>query len=688
MQEPILRNVGGQAVPGGGPPLKPLSTVIAQEKYDPDSELAAHLEAERDRLAESRRVYRWADKDRKVENGIDASLVIALPERTITESDKKPRRVVIRESDRNAPEWKEAEFGLRRIRLRSWAEIATLQEAITHIGNDESEHIDNAKVREAARGLIAVRLLESGHLNLADSRERLREGAWLADPFLAFESGQLVGTDLGILGPNDEFTPIINGPFLKQLYLYDMQLAHTRAFEMVNHNPIARQIIALTVNFTLGKGVKVQAANPRVQELWDEFWDNAKMESRLRTWLWDLSWQGELFCRFMPTGSGSLHARELDGSTVWEIVTNPDDIEEVYYYHQQYQTPYQIYTNRGIESQRYIVRQVPAWEVEHIKLNVSSGEKRGRSDLYPLMTWLKRVKDVYNAIVVRIQEEASHSWEVIVHGTDQDAQAIADDPKHQTPPPPGSLFIHNEAVEWRPMSLVAGQVASAARSIGEQLLGIIAVGANFPPEWLSFRGTAATRASALTAAEPATKHLEGRQRLIERLLQSIRDRLEVQWRTHLKLPESEVKRATIRVMMQMVKDMRWTDLVQVLKSIVTGKGLSYMTDVDTTIEITFPEIKTENRKEKMADILTALAAGSMTHRRASNMVNAELSITEYDYDVEMAERKEEEAAGLGLPVQMGGDDIRTPMTDPDDERPPQSGSDEDARRYRDNADEL
>ena len=59
-----------------------------------------------------------------------------------------------------------------------------------------------------------------------------------------------------------------------------------------------------------------------------------------------LARDGELMVRTYvdKTGlNGDVIVRAIDPSTVWEIVTDPEDIENVYYYHQQFATQYQVF---------------------------------------------------------------------------------------------------------------------------------------------------------------------------------------------------------------------------------------------------------------------------------------------------------------------------------------------------------
>ncbi len=236
------------------------------------------------------------------------------------------------------------------------------------------------------------------------------------------------------------------------------------------------------------------------------------------------TWQGELFHHFVEKVDGFVTMRMWDPSTVWEVVTDPEDFDHVYYYHRQFPTPYQLWTSGTIPISKYIIQQVPPTQVQHIKINISSQEKRGRSDLLPAMPWLKRFNDFYNGTVVKAMLEANLVYIVKVHGDQNDVNTIAADPNFTTLPPPGGMWIENEAVELKPISsqLTAGRGSSG---IGQQLAAIIATSLNLPSEYFNIESGGAARATALVRTDPAVKTIEDRQQTLKETLEDIYDRV-------------------------------------------------------------------------------------------------------------------------------------------------------------------
>ncbi len=399
---------------------------------------------------------------------------------------------------------------------------------------------------------------------------------------------------------NNEFLPMLIGPFSRQLYLFDYLDMHRKAFEAVNHNPIARQIVNITSSFVIGKGVTAEFDDDQMQEVWDQFVEDNDFYHKLRRWSDELSIYGELMIRFAwEQRLKKSRVVSIDPATVWEIVTEPADIEKVYFYHQQYPTPYnQIVTAPGVPMQRYIIDQIPGGQVVHQKINVTSGEKRGRSDLFSILGWLKRVKDYYTAEIVRAQGAASFLWDDTVLGSDSDVLTYAASVK-ANPPQPGQVFVHNQSVTRQWMG-PTGRGGPNLANVSEGLMNLVGVGAGVPKEYLGITVQGA-RATALVATEPAAKRFEDRQYTFEHLLTMLKNKLG----QSAGIPKSR------------------------------REG-----------EFTFPSIATEDRSSKLKDIALGESMAWWSKRTAGVIAAKEMNITTYDYDNEADEIAKELPEGI------------------------------------------
>ena len=322
--------------------------------------------------------------------------------------------------------------------------------------------------------------------------------------------------------PDQEYIPMMGGPWAKQLYLHQYLDMHAKAFEAFNHNPWAHQLIMLTTYFTLGRGIDHTCNNVDLDEELREFTDRTEFYARFENMMTDCWWAGEIFIEWYDDDGerGRTDFRTADPSTIWEVVTDPEDIRKVYYYHQQYSTPMQMYTKPNMPQLKYVIRQIPANQISHFKLNVSEYEKRGRTDLFSILGWAKRMKDLMNAHVVKGILEGAFCWDITVNSGDSDVTALG----LQLPDPfsPGSTFVHTNAVK-----LEAKQSAMSSSNITpmiDSLANALAVGTGQPKEFIGMSARGA-RAGVLTAVEPGTKRYESRQQFEMRIAYTVFDRV-------------------------------------------------------------------------------------------------------------------------------------------------------------------
>jgi hypothetical protein len=445
-----------------------------------------------------------------------------------------------------------------------------------------------------------------------------------ADPFDS-------GTEPQLFGPFDpnqytEYAPTYGGPFFKQLYLYDYLKMHAYAFEAWNHNPLAHRIVNGLAQYSLGRRFDWRVdpkADPKKEGIWEDFAERVNLRQRLsKYWARERSIYGEFMLNKANWNS-------IDPSTVWEIVTNPDDITDVYYYYRSYPTAYQLYTGikvpgvAGAEmqpSQRYIIEQIPYTQVLHIKKNCVSNEKRGRSDLFPILGWLKRVKDLYNAQVIRAQMQASYIWDVTIDGGPQDVNAYVS--QYASMPLPGSTHVHNKAVDRKPMPVAPTGRGASGGDISDSLLAFIATSVGLPKDFFNIIATGGgSRATALVAAEPFTKVVEDEQADWEYLL--------------TKMAEAVFEQA----------------------------GMKYEAG---DIEFIFPSVTKDTTSETVKNIMLGEAQGYISKRTAGTMYGQEMNITTYDFEDEQQRMSEDTQAGLnqtGSPVPPPGRNGMEPGTD-------------------------
>ena len=419
------------------------------------------------------------------------------------------------------------------------------------------------------------------------------------------------GSDSESTEPFANFTPLFMGPYYRNQFMYKMLEMKSKCYEAYNNNPVAHRIPSLITQFTLGKGVSVSCRSDKTRKVWDKFARENKIGtsmnvgltragSRLRTWSNQCSVDGELMLQFIETRE-SLKLKCLDSATILDIVTEPDDIDKVFFYHCQYTSAFQQYVKDGIPGIKYIIRDIPGEDVLHIKLNTYENEKRGRSDLASVIGWLKRMKDLINANVIKSYFQACYTWDVMVNGTETQVRNLANQYKGQIPTP-GSSYFHNANITRTIMPPAGGTGAGSDNDmIG--LMNMISLGTGVPPAYLI--GTmAANRAGVLSETEPSTKFFFERQSIWDEALHSIFDRL-ARW--HYKQ---------------------------------TGEML------DDNIEFSFPIINAVDRNTYINALMLMKQNKWFTDQRCAELAAKEWNVTNYTYETEQKGTKEEESTAM------------------------------------------
>lgn len=476
------------------------------------------------------------------------------------------------------------------------------------------------KIQKSARWKVC-KALEAGE------RPKYKKGVKVKEQFDTFAND----TTVSAAPPNDEFHPILAGPYSKQLYWHDYLDMHSKCFELRTHNPLAAEGVHVITYFTMGRGVKVVFNDDRVQAVWNDFEKRSRFQEKMLTDCDSLTWAGEIMTRKMLDREVRPTLKQIDPSTIWEIVTNPIDIEEVHYYHQQYPTQYQLIYHAGDVSSVYVIQDYLSDEIIHVKINVAPGEKRGRSDFFPVIGWLKYFKDYYRAKVTKAQIEESYAMKKKVTGDANDVAAILADEQLLKVPEPGSVIVENESVDTTFLTPTTSS-GGGRDNTGEQIRGICATGMGLSPEYLGVSGLSSNRSTALQHSEPSTRKFENRQFIMERYMREIADWVLDVEKTAGNIPDFVERAASMKGLKQAVRDRNWTGIMGEVKAIVTGNTIEV--PLDAGYEVIFPEISTDDRSQKLLDIQSAVASKFFSHERGSELTSKEFQVTNFNYEDE------------------------------------------------------
>jgi hypothetical protein len=466
--------------------------------------------------------------------------------------------------------------------------------------------LDKKSFLECLKGetkdIASVNLKEAKYVDL--SKVRLREGV---DSF-ATDSGTGDGPTLGLIG--EDFVPLLGGPFYKQLYFYDYMRQANAAFYCQNHDPIAHQAVRVIKDFTLGRGFRVDSDNDAAMILWAAFEKANDLQKQYDQMATELSINGEVMWWWLPDNEAKIYqamgpmdkikkaalprVRLLDATVFWEIVTEPTDITEVLYYVWVAPTQWQMYT--GLEghtmtpSAKFIFQTITADQIDHYKVNAFSNEKRGRSDLFPVLGFLKRLRDSVNYSLISLQKQAAWGIDTSIEGNQDDINAyLSDMAALGTIAPAGSEFVHSAKIK-REYKGVEGTGKGGGNVTFEWAFSMVAAGLGIPISYFgSHLSGGQTKASAIVATEPVAKRFEARQKIYEESIHRLWDRL-----------------------------MEWAG-------------------IDAECEVTFPEIVTADRTQKLQDLALGENMEWWDKERAATTAAKEMNFNDYVYEVEQDE---------------------------------------------------
>lgn len=312
--------------------------------------------------------------------------------------------------------------------------------------------------------------------------------------------------------------------------------------------------------------------------------------------------------------------RIIDPSNIAEIITIPEDpVQGVLYYVWLAPTQYQMYTRDNQPSTKFIYTQIPADQIMHCKVNCVSNEKRGRSDYFPALGYMKRLRDGVNYALVGQQKAAAWCIDTTIEGDESDFDNYVQYQKQQEHETgehtAGSEFIHSSAVKRE-------YLANSATSKGGDspvfswCLNMIAMASGIPISYLGTHLTGSSnRASALVGVEPVTKRFERRQLVYERTIRKI-----------------------------------------------FMRAMEHFNLDDVDCDIIFPELLTQDRSALLKDLSLAQQNYWIAPSRAAEICNKELDTKDFNYESEMATIKKDEKT-LGISALPDGGPGSNPLTD-------------------------
>ena len=260
-------------------------------------------------------------------------------------------------------------------------------------------------------------------------------------------------------------------------------------------DPLARQAIRLWTDYTFGSGMAWDTEDEGAKKALEGFWNAPTNQSTLsargqRKSSDKLLVDGEVFFAIFLGAGGVATIRLINPLEITEIISNPDDIEDVRFYRRMWSDSqgnphediYRSTTNVENQSTKDAlgtnVQKTEDALVYHLTYNTIS--QRGNPLLLPALPWLKYYTKFLGSRIAIMLSLAKFAWKQKTKGGQIAVNAIKAK-THDKEIAAGSTQVENEGVDTTPIKTETG--ASAAYQDGRMIKLQIAAAVGIPEQY-------------------------------------------------------------------------------------------------------------------------------------------------------------------------------------------------------------
>lgn len=459
-------------------------------------------------------------------------------------------------------------------------------------------------------------------------------------------------------------------------------------------NPLIQRGVNVQRDYVFGQGVVIQAEDPDVDEVVQAFLDDAKNKVELTSHQAqlgkevELAVEGNLFFVFFPNqATGKVRVRTIPTDEVSEIICNPNDYKDQWYYKREW-SERTLRPETGLIEPVNKVAYYPDWRytgpdkpgeiggkpvywnspVYHTKVGGLPSMRFGVPETYAGLDWARAYKSFLEDWATIVRAYARFAWQVTtktkagVGAAKAKLASTVTSSAGETNPPPvtGSVFIGSEGQTVAPVR-TAGATTSAED--GRRLLLMVAATMGLPE---SFFGdvSVGTLATAKSLDRPTELKIVSRQTLWEDILTGILDYVVV-W---------AVKANVLKGTVEEADDGTPTVVLEIDPETKEPKSAA--------VRVEFPPVLEHDVNQSISAIVDAATlkgsapANTMDAKTVSRMLLTALGVDDVEalldilypedlYDPALIHEPEE------IPDELAGDTGETP--EGDDETPPKDG---------------
>jgi hypothetical protein len=386
------------------------------------------------------------------------------------------------------------------------------------------------------------------------------------------------------------------------------------ARKMFIKNPLIKRAVMTKALYVWAQGVSVKYKDPALNQVLQDFWDDAKNRAELTghqaQLLKEIDMQVEsnlFFVFFTRPTDGRVRVRTIPFDEVAEIISDPEDAKSPWYY-------VRSWTEKGLSSDgRRITRArkacYPDWQyhpktkptrvagmevrwdapVFHVKDGGMSGWKFGVSTIYAAIDWARAYKEFLEDVASLMRAYSRFAWKRTTKGKKAIAAEKAKmastlasggtDGETNPPPVSAAMALLGEGTDLQPMQL---RGASISPEDGRRLLLMVAAAVGLPETYFG-DVSVGTFATAKTMDRPTELMMKERQTfwIFEFVLLQA-----------MKAAESPIK--------DLGKMEKSADNNEIEERVVWNPGVKTMLDID------FPPILEKDIQTTVQAVVTAL----------------------------------------------------------------------------------
>lgn len=426
-------------------------------------------------------------------------------------------------------------------------------------------------------------------------------------------------------------------------------------------NPLIKRGVNVQRDYVFGQGVTIHAQAEAVDKVIQQFLLDSKNQAELTGHQAlgykevDLTIEANIFFVFFTNPkTGHVRVRSIPFDEIADVITNPDDAKDPWYYKRQWSEARYNMESGGLgmtirnayyPDWRYNPSDKPKtigsvsveWDspVYHVRVGGFSRDKFGVSEVYDAIDWAKAYKSFLEDWATITRAYSRFAWQLTVKGgkagiaaakTKLNTTLSTSSADSNPPPVAGSTFIGGDQAQMNPIR-TAGATTSAED--GRRLLLMVAAGLGLPETFFGDTSVGSL-ATAKSLDRPTELKIKSRQSLWSDILTDITDYVVLQAVIAGTLPG------------RIEEDDDGTPTVILADDPETNEPMS------ASVSVEFPTILEHSVTETVTSVIDAAtmrgmaSAGTMDKKTISRMLLTALGVDDVEAALAAIEQEEEE----------------------------------------------